>query len=142
INEIMDNAGEQLSELDQLNSAALMLAGSWIEGMYLSTSIVSNYEVEGLSEDDINIILEKLMLVVLEQKKSLNDLLAVMNDVPANDAVTSTIADLEKIKSIYQSELAEVETDIAENTGDFKLSKTVLANMTKEVSRIRTAIVQ
>ncbi|MEM6828863.1 MAG: hypothetical protein AAF551_00005, partial [Bacteroidota bacterium] len=65
INEIMDNAGEQLSELDQLNSAALMLAGSWIEGMYLSTSIVSNYEVEGLSEDDINIILEKLMLVVL-----------------------------------------------------------------------------
>lgn len=142
INEVMEKAGEQLSELDQLNSAALMLAGSWIEGMFISTSIVTNYSADGLSEDDVNLVLEPLVQVVLKQKKSLDDLLVVMKDVPESDAVNATIADLEKVKAIYEGELAEVEKNIAENTGDYKLSTAVLNNISNEVSRIRTAIVQ
>ncbi len=142
INEVMDTAGSQFSQLDQLNSAALMLAGSWIEGVFISTSIVSNYKVEGVSQEDINIILEKLILVVLKQKKSLNDLLIVMKDVPSSDAIKSTTADLEKVKGFYDGELAEVEKKIAENTGEYNLSTAVLANITAEVNRIRTSIVE
>ena len=142
INEVMDRAGSQLSELDQLNSAALMLAGSWVEGMFISTSIVNGYSVEGLSEDDVNQVLGGLIKVVMDQKKSLEDLLVVMKDVPESDAVKTTIADLEKVKSIYDGELAEVNQNIAENTGDYQLSTAVLDNMYVEINRIRTAIVQ
>ena len=141
INEVMDKSGDRLSELDQLSGSALLLAGSWIEGMYISTMIVSNYNAEGLSQDDVNLILEPLVQVVLKQKTSLNDLLAVMNDVPSNDAVAATKADLEKVKAIYDGELAEVEQNIAENTGGFTLSTSVLDNMTAEVGRIRASIV-
>ncbi len=140
INEVMEKSGTRLSELDQLNSAALMLAGSWIEGMYISTNIVNSYEVEGLSEEDVNLILEPLVQVVLQQKQSLTDLIAVMNDVPETAAVNATKADLEKIKAIYDGELAEVEKNISENTGGFTLSTSVLENITSEVSRIRASI--
>lgn len=142
INEVMEKSGERLSQLDQLNSAALMLAGSWVEGMYISTSIVNSYPSDGLSDEDVNLILEPLVQVVLKQKKSLNDLMAVMGDVPTSDDVTTTIADLEKVKAIYDGELAAVEKSIAENTGGFTLSTAVLDNMAAEVSRIRASIVQ
>lgn len=142
INEVMDKSGERLSQLDQLNSAALMLAGSWIEGIYISTTIVNTYPADGLSEEDANLILEPLVQVVLKQKTALNDLIAVMKDVPATDVVKATTADLEKIKAIYDGELAEVEKNISENTGSYTLSTSVLDNMAAEVKRIRTSIVQ
>lgn len=142
INEVMEKSGERLSQLDQLNSAALMLAGSWVEGMYISTTIVNSYPADGLSEEDKNLILEPLVQVVLKQKKSLNDLMAVMRDVPAGDEVNASIADLEKVKAIYDGELAAVEKSIAENTGGFSLSTSVLDNMAAEVGRIRASIVQ
>ena len=142
INEVMKKSGERLSELDQLNSAALMLAGSWIEGMYISTSIVATYSVDGLSEEDANLILEPLIQVVLKQKTSLNDLIEVMKDVPTTDGINATMADLEKVKAIYDGELAEVEKNISENTGSFQLSTDVLNNMVSEVKRIRTSVVQ
>lgn len=142
INEVMEKSGGRLSELDQLNSAALLLAGSWVEGMYISTMIVNNYPSEGLTEDDVNLILEPLVQVVLQQKQSLNDLMAVMNDVPQTDGVKATMADLEKVKAIYDGELAEVEKNISENTGGFSLSTSVLDNMASEVSRIRGSIIE
>ncbi|MEP5613136.1 MAG: hypothetical protein ABJP45_12855 [Cyclobacteriaceae bacterium] len=142
INEVMEKSGERLSELDQLNSAALLLAGSWIEGMYISTMIVNNYPADGLSEEDVNLILEPLVQVVLKQKKSLTDLMEVMKDVPQSQGVKTTMADLEKVKPIYDGELAEVEKNISENTGGFTLSTSVLNNMATEVGRIRSSIVQ
>ena len=142
INEVMEKSGERLSELDQLSSAALMLAGSWVEGMYISTMIVNTYPSEGLSDEDVNLILEPLVQVVLKQKTSLNDLMSVMNDVPATDGVNSAKADLAKIKAIYDGELAEVEKNISENTGSFRLSTSVLDNMASEVSKLRASIVE
>ena len=141
INEVMEKSGERLSELDELNSAALLLAGSWIEGVYISTSIVNNYP-DDLPEESRTLILEPLVKIVMDQKASLNDLLRVMNDVPQTDDVTSMKAELEKVKAIYDGELAEVEEQIANNTGGFVLQPSTLDNLSAEVSRIRGAIVE
>ncbi|WP_420576649.1 hypothetical protein [Ekhidna sp.] len=141
INEVMEKSGERLSELEELNSAALLLAGSWIEGVYISTSIVNNYP-EDLPEESRTLILEPLVKIVMDQKTSLNDLLQVMNDVPGTDEITSMKAELEKVKAIYDGELAEVETQIANNTGDFVLQPSTLDNLSAEVSRIRASIVE
>ena len=141
INEVMEKSGERLSELEELNSAALLLAGSWIEGVYISTSIVNNYP-DDLPEESRTLILEPLVKIVMDQKTSLYDLLQVMNDVPETEDVTSMRAELEKVKAIYVGELAEVEEQIANNTGDFVLQPSTLDNLSAEVSRIRGSIVE
>lgn len=141
INEVMDKAGDRLSELDELNSAALLLAGSWVEGIYISTQIVDQYP-DDLPEEVRNLVLTELVKIIMDQNDSLTDLLKVLNDVSGNDDVTSMIVDLEKVKAIYDGELAEVETKIAENTGDFVLLPSTLDNLAKEVARIRTSIIE
>ena len=141
INEVMQKSGERLSELEELNSVALLLAGSWIEGVYISSTIVNTYP-DDLPEESRTLILEPLVKIVIDQKVSLTDLLQVMNDVPESPEVNSMIAELEKVKAIYDGELAKVETQIAENTGDFVLTPSTLDNLSAEVTRIRTSIVE
>ena len=78
----------------------------------------------------------------MDQKTSLTDLQKVLSDVPASDEVNAVIADLEKVKAIYDGELAEIEKQIAANTGDFVLLPSALDNLAAEVKRIRSAIIQ
>ena len=141
INDVMAKSGERLSELDELNSAALLLAGSWVEGIYISTQIVQSYPTD-LPAEARNLILTDLVKVILNQKVSLGDLIKVMNDVPESEEVNNMTSELEKIKAIYDSELAEVETQITENTGGFVLEPSTLDKLASEVQRIRTSIVE
>ncbi|MEP0985909.1 hypothetical protein [Ekhidna sp.] len=141
INDVMQKSGERLSELEELNSAALLLAGSWIEGVYISTTIVNTYP-DDLPEESRTLILEPLVKIVIDQKTSLNDLLQVMNDVPESEAVNNMKVELGKVKAIYDGELAEVEKQISENTGGFVLKPSTLDNLAAEVTRIRTSIVE
>lgn len=141
INDVMAKSGERLSELDELNSAALLLAGSWVEGIYVSTQIVQNYPTD-LPEEARNLILTDLVKVIIQQKTSLNDLLKVMNDVPESAEVNNMKDELGKIKAIYDGELQEIETQIAENTGAFVLEPSTLDNLASEVKRIRSSIVE
>ena len=141
INQVMEKAGERLSELDELNSAALLLAGSWVEGIYISTAIVDQYP-DDLPEESRTLILEPLVKIVIDQKTSLSDLLDVLNSVDGNEDVGNMITELSKVKSIYDGELAAIETQIAENTGDFVLVPSTLDNLAAEVSRIRSSIIE
>jgi len=141
INDVMAKSGERLSELDELNSAALLLAGSWIEGIYISTQIVETYPTD-LPEEARNLILAELVKIIIAQKVSLNDLLKVMSDVPESEEVNNMVSELEKIKVIYDNELSGIETQIAENSGGFVLESSTLDNLATEVKRIRTSIVE
>ncbi|MFK7951396.1 MAG: hypothetical protein AB8B73_01015 [Ekhidna sp.] len=141
INDVMEKASQRLSELDQLNNGALLLAGSWIEGVYISTTIVNNYP-DDLPEESRTLILEPLVKIVIDQKKSLDDLVKIMNDVPGNDSVTSMKAELDKIIAIYDGELAEVSSQISNNTGSFVLKPSTLDNLRAEVTRIRGSIIE
>ena len=140
INQVMAKSGERLGELDELNSAALLLAGSWVEGVYISTNIVNNYP-DDLPEESRTLILEPLVKIVMDQKSSLNDLIQVLNDVPETEDVSNMKAELEKVKAIYDGELAEADQQIANNTGDFVLLPSTLDNLATEVTRIRGDIV-
>ncbi len=146
INEIMGKISSRLTEMGQVNSVATILAGIWIEGMYISTMIVHTYPTDDLDEESVNLVLEPLVQIVLQQKKSLNDLITSLNymvvNVPESDAISAIITDLNKIKVIYDGELAEVEKQIAENTGDYRLSRDVLRNMNAEIKAIRNSIVE
>ncbi|MEM6641517.1 MAG: hypothetical protein AAF616_00945 [Bacteroidota bacterium] len=141
IDQIMDLSGERLSQLDEMNSAALLLAGSWVEGIYLSTQIVDKYP-DDLPEEARTLILEPLVRIVIDQKTSLATLLEAMDQVSDDAEVAQMAVELQKIQAIYEDELADVETSIAENTGDYVLLPSTLNSLAMAVATLRTSIIE
>jgi hypothetical protein len=98
-----NNMDDYLRETDRSNLSALMIAGVWIEGLYLSTQVA----VQNSNED--------LKSMIGEQKLILNDLLLILNNYKNEEAIAAYVTDLEKIKSIYDEvkityEVGEPET--------------------------------
>jgi hypothetical protein len=80
---------DYLRETDRSNLSALMIAGVWMEGLYLATQVAS----QNSNED--------LKTMIGEQKTILNDLLLVLGSYKSEAAIASYIEDLEVIKAIY-----------------------------------------
>jgi len=98
-----NNMDDYLRETDRSNLSALMIAGVWMEGLYLATQVA----VQNSNED--------LKTMIGEQKLILNNLLAVLNNYKNETVIASYIADLETIKNVYDEvkityEVGEPET--------------------------------
>ena len=52
----------------------MVVTGSFVEGLYISTGLIKTYPKDLLPDDSRNLVLTPLMRVVLEQKKSVSDL--------------------------------------------------------------------
>ncbi len=142
IDEVMAVTGERLQTLDRLNLAAVALAGSFVEGLFISTMVIDTYPDDLLPEASRNLILEPLVKIVIDQKQTLEDLLKVMSEVEQNETIASYTAELNKLKAIYDSDLGEVEEQIASNTGEYQLTKDLIAGLTAETQRIRASIIE
>jgi hypothetical protein len=80
---------DYLRETDRSNLSALMIAGVWMEGLYLSTQVA----IQNSNED--------LKTMIGEQKIILNDLLLVLNHYNHESVIAGYIKDLEAIKQAY-----------------------------------------
>ncbi len=138
VDDILSKTGSQLGQLDQMHVAGLVLTGTYIEGLYVSTNLIANYP-DDLGEDMKNLILEPLIKIVIDQKAALEDLITVMNDLSDNADAASVLDDLNALKAIYDGELAAVSQQISENTGDLVITADVLASLTTEATRIRSS---
>ena len=94
-----------LQENDRANVSALVIAGGWVEGLYLACKIAK------IASNPADI---KTRLA--EQKLSLNSLLAILNAYSADAAVTDVAKDLTALKEVY--------TNVTVNTSN----STVTAN--------------
>ena len=140
---LVDEASSQSNKLleSQETGYSLILSGSILEGLYLSTQLIKNYP-EDTPVEIRDLILEPLIKIVNDQKKGLDKLIEIVKKFNDNRALNSILADLNKIKLIYDSELVEVSAQIASNTGDMMLQSKVLDHLTAEISRIRNSLVQ
>ncbi len=86
-----NNMDDYLRETDRSNLSALMIAGVWMESLYLATQVA----VQNSNED--------LKSMIGEQKLILNDLLLVLHNYSNEQAIQDYITDLESIKSIYDN---------------------------------------
>jgi regulator of RNase E activity RraB len=98
-----NNMDDYLRETDRSNLSALMIAGVWMEGIYLATQVAA----QNSNED--------LKTMIGEQKLILNNLLAILNIYKDEPIIAGYITDLETIKSIYDEvkityEVGEPET--------------------------------
>lgn len=138
---IVDVEG-RLENTDRASIAALILTGSFVEGLYLTVKMVETYPTDLLDETTRNIILEPLVRVVLDQKKPLLDIITMLKDLPQDDIIAKMITELNILKILYDGDLAEIQKKIATNTGNFVLTQDMLIDITTEVKRVRNDIVE
>jgi len=120
--------------------SALVVAGSFIEGLYISTGVVKTYPKNILPDDKRNLVLTPIIRVVLEQKKSVTELLKMMKSVEQTDPVTDIVAKLSVLETTYAA--LNIEEQIKNNRADLVLSDKNLVEITKVVEELRNGVTQ
>lgn len=80
---------DYLRESERSNLSALMVAGVWIEGLYLATQVMDKTGDPELKD------------MIGEQKTILNDLLIILNNYRQDDRFAALISDYNEIKEAY-----------------------------------------
>ena len=132
--------GDQyLKENDRGDIAALVLAGGWIEGLYLTTT-----------QADDN---EKVQLRIAEQKTVIGNLIKILEQSPKNAVSDDLVKDLIGLENAFQDIDYEYvymrpETDVANKKTkircktDITMSKEVLNNIKNITSSLRNKIIE
>jgi hypothetical protein len=84
-----NNMDDYLRETERSNLSTVMIAGVWMEGLYLATQVA----VQNNSDE--------LKSMIGEQKLILNDLLLILNNYKNEQVIQAYITDLESLKVIY-----------------------------------------
>jgi hypothetical protein len=118
--------------------SALVVTGSFVEGLYISTGLVKTYPKDLLPDDKRNLVLTPLIRVVLEQKKSVSDLLKMLSSVEQTEPVTSIVSDLKALETAYAS--LNIEEQIKNNKANMVLTDKNLIEITNVVEKMRKGI--
>ncbi|HYG21122.1 MAG TPA: hypothetical protein VD816_19435 [Ohtaekwangia sp.] len=118
--------------------SALIIGGSFIEGLYISTGLIKTYPKNILPDDKRNQVLTPLMRIVLQQKKSVSELLKMMETIDQTEPVVAIVKDLGELEKAYAS--LNIEEQISKNRGDLVLTDKNLTEITVIVERLRKGI--
>jgi len=140
VNKAIHETEKYLKNDNRNKPAALMLTGSFVEGLYISTGLIKTYPKNLLKEDDRNLILTPIIRVVLQQKESVNELLKMLSAVDQSEPVGGLVADLTSLQSSYKA--LNIEEQIKNNRADLLLSDKNLTEITSIVEKIRKSIVE
>ncbi len=138
IDESMTKTDEYLKNDARNKIAAMVLTGSFIEGLYISTELVRTYPHD-LPEDARNLILIPLVMVILKQEKPLGDLIKLMESIDSDGSNSSLIEDLKDLQSSFEK--LNINEQISENRADLVLNDETLAEITTKVGDIRKDII-
>ncbi len=120
--------------------AAMIITGGFVEGLYISTGVIKTYPKNLLPDDQRNLILTPLMRVILEQKKSVGELVRMLSTIDQSEPVAGIVTDLHALEAGYRA--LNIEEQIKNNkTATLVLSDKNLEEITKIVAKLRTSIV-
>ncbi len=134
----INHANGYLIDENRNRLSSLIVTGSFIEGLYISTGLIKLYPRDILPEDSRNLILTPLMRVVLEQKRAVSELVKMLSVVEQQEPVPSILGELKNLEKTYQE--LNIEEQIRNNRADLVLSDKNLAGITDIVSKIRKEI--
>ena len=98
------NAYDYLEQNERGEVLALVIAGGWIESMFIVTNLVDGYSADNPTIDRM-----------AEQKLALENLLMFLGKYEEDESVSSTIADLNELKTLFDGlQEVEVQSDAAE----------------------------
>lgn len=140
LNETVQQTEKFLKDDSRNKLAAMVVAGSFVEGLYISTGLVKSYPKNILPDDARNLILTPIMQVVLNQKKSVTDLLKMLTAVEQTDPVSGMVSDLQELEKAYAA--LDIEDQIHKNRADLVLTDKNLEQITLIVGKMRKSIVE
>jgi hypothetical protein len=108
-----------LKENDRTAVASVVLVGGWVEGLFISTSLV----------DQSNIKNNKLVERIIDQKLSFDIVLKLLDENKDNPDVASVIVDMNELKKIFDK--IEIKTSKIEAVTDSKTNVTTLKSESK-----------
>jgi hypothetical protein len=140
LNETVKETESFLKDDSRNKLAALVVTGSFVEGLHISTGLIQSYPRNILPDDARNLILTPIMQVVLNQKKSVSDLLMMLSSVEQTDPVAGIVSDLQELERAYAA--LNIEDQIKKNRADLVLTDKNLEQVTVIVARMRKSIVE
>jgi hypothetical protein len=120
--------------------SALVIAGSFVEGLYISTGLIKSYPRNILPDDKRNLVLTPLMRVILEQKKSVSELSKMLSSVEQTEPVNTISTDLKRLEGAYSA--LNIEEQIKNNQANLVLTDKNLQEITTIVEKIRKNITE
>jgi hypothetical protein len=120
--------------------AALVVAGSFVEGLHISTGLVNSYPKDLLPTDARNVILTPVIQVILNQQKSVSELLKMLSAIEQTDPVSGMVRDLKELEAAYAA--LNIEDQIKNNRADLVLSDKNLETISAVVAKMRQSIVE
>lgn len=140
INGSVQKTKDYLKDDNRNKLAALMITGSFVEGLYISTGLIKSYPKNLLPNDQRNLVLTPLMRVILEQEKSVDELVKMLGTVDQAEPVAGIIVDLHSLQSNYRA--LNIDEQIKNNKANLVLSDKNLEEITKIVEKLRKSIVE
>ncbi len=119
--------------------AALLLTGSFVEGLYISTGLIKTYPKDLLPDDSRNLVLTPLMRVILQQEKSVDELVGMLSKMDQAEPIGTLMKDLTALQASYRD--LNIEEQIKNNKSALVLTDKNLVEITKIVEKMRSSIV-
>ncbi len=134
----MKKSQEYMKDANRNKLSSLVVAGSFIEGLYIATGLIKSYPKNILPEDNRNLILTPLMRVVLDQKGSVSEMVKILENAEQTEMVTAIREDFKTLEETYQK--LNIEEQIKNNRADLVLSDKNLEGITNVVEKIRKRV--
>jgi hypothetical protein len=119
--------------------AALMLTGSFVEGLYISTGLIQSYPKNILKEDERNLILTPLIRVIIQQRESVDELIKMLGTVEQSEPVNSLLSNFNSLQANYKA--MNIEEHLKNNRADLVLNDKNLVELTKTIEKLRSSII-
>jgi hypothetical protein len=141
ISETYWNVDAYLKENERDNISALMIAGGWVEGLYIATQVAKIKATDELRQR------------IAEQRYALGDLISLIETYDSDDpALLGVLQDLRSLQELYSglpggsggtstSEDTDGVTVIGSADGPLTISDAQLASITARVAEIRNAYI-
>jgi len=140
ISETLLNSSSFLEDKGLQSTASIILVGGWIEGLHIATNLVPAR---------VDLQNNKLVERIVDQKLSLSIVISLLETSKESSDVQSVIADITKLKEIYdkiiieQSEITAVDdpktnVTVLKSESKIKITREVFNELKKQVLEIRT----
>ena len=140
LDETIKQTDKFLKDESRNKLAALVVTGSFVEGLYISTGLIKSYPKNILPDDATrNTVLGPLLRVVIQQKQSVSDLLKMLSVVEQTGPVAGIISDLKDLEKAYAD--LNIEENLKNDRADLVLNDKKLGDVTTIVERLRKSIV-
>ncbi|MCU0419091.1 MAG: hypothetical protein MUC38_05475 [Cyclobacteriaceae bacterium] len=140
LNRAVQKTDNYLQDDNRNKLAALVLTGSFIEGLYIATELVQSYPKDILPTDARNTILTPIIKVITDQRKSVDELVNMLGNVGDDAEVAALKTQMEKLQASYAA--LTIDDQIKNNKGSLVLSDKNLVEITNIVEQIRASIIQ